>query len=177
MNSHEVCIHIHQGCFAGIGAIVTLPQCQWSKPDGYGTISQCITTTKHNKAKTVCIFLEIYCISICIRPDWILCMPREKCIIELYACWTCQHVYLTMKEKLFKDSGWWSGIDTCSKGVPRKWGHSAWLVLCWFCRFKPADSTHNHQRYTTDTVNQNWWYVLMCSNVQKLLKWKQTLAT
>ena len=61
MNSHEVFIHIHQGCFAGIGAIVRLPQCQWSKPDGYGKISQCITTTKHSKAKTVCIFLGIKC--------------------------------------------------------------------------------------------------------------------
>ena len=63
MNSHEVFLHIHQGCFAGTGAIVRLPQCQWSKPDGYGKISQCITTTKHSKAKTVCIFLGIYCIS------------------------------------------------------------------------------------------------------------------
>ena len=62
MNSHEVFIHIHQGCFAGTGAIVRLPQCQWSKPDGYGKISQCMTTTKHSKAKTVCIFLGIYCI-------------------------------------------------------------------------------------------------------------------
>ena len=61
MNSHEVFIHIHQGCFAGTGAIVRLPQCQWSKHDGYGKISQCITTTKHSKAKTMCIFLGIYC--------------------------------------------------------------------------------------------------------------------
>ena len=61
MNSHEVFIHIHQGCFAGTGAIVRLLQCQRSKPDGYGKISQCITTTKHSKAKTVCIFLGIYC--------------------------------------------------------------------------------------------------------------------
>ena len=61
MNSHEVFIHIHQGCFAGTGAIVRLPQCQWSKTDGYGEISQCITTTKHSKAKIVCIFLGIYC--------------------------------------------------------------------------------------------------------------------
>ena len=61
MNSHEVFIHIHQGCFAGTGVIVRLPQCQWSKPDGYGKISQRITTTKHSKAKTVCIFLGIYC--------------------------------------------------------------------------------------------------------------------
>ena len=63
INSHEVFIHIHQGCFAGTGAIVRLPQCQWSKPDGYGKISQCITTTKHSKAKTVCKFLGIYCIA------------------------------------------------------------------------------------------------------------------
>ena len=46
MNSNEVFIHIHQDCFTGTGAIVRLPQCQWSKPDGYGKISQCITTTK-----------------------------------------------------------------------------------------------------------------------------------
>ena len=64
MNSHEVFIHINQGCFAGTGAIVRLPQCQWSKPDGYGKISQCVTTTKHSKAKTVCIFLGIYCMSV-----------------------------------------------------------------------------------------------------------------
>ena len=61
INSHEVFIHIYQGCFAGTGAIVRLSQCQWSKPDGNGKISQCITTTKHSKAKTVCIFLGIYC--------------------------------------------------------------------------------------------------------------------
>ena len=61
MNSHEVFIHIHQGCFAGTGAIVRLPQCQWSKPDGYGKISQCITTTKHSKAKPACIIFGIYC--------------------------------------------------------------------------------------------------------------------
>ena len=58
MSSYEVFIHIHQDCFAGTGAIVRLPQCQWSKPDGYGKIIQCITTTMHSKAKkTVCIFL------------------------------------------------------------------------------------------------------------------------
>ena len=57
MNSHEVFIHINQGCFAGTGAIVRLPQCQWSKPDGYGKISQCITTTKHSKAKPCAYFL------------------------------------------------------------------------------------------------------------------------
>ena len=69
MNSYEVFIHIHQGCFAGTGAIVRLPQCQWSKPDGYGKISQCITTTKHSKAKTVCIFLGIYCSSV-LKAPW-----------------------------------------------------------------------------------------------------------
>ena len=70
MNSHEVFTHIHQGCFAGTGAIVRLPQCQWSKPDGYGKISQCIITTKHSKAKTVCTFLGIYCIYFLWRLDY-----------------------------------------------------------------------------------------------------------
>ena len=73
MNSHEVFIHIHQGCFAGTGAIVRLPQCQWGKPDGYGKISQCITTTKHSKAKTVCIFLGIFCTT----KAWTICQMFE----------------------------------------------------------------------------------------------------
>ena len=83
MHSHEVFIHIHQGCFAGTGAIVRLPQCQWSKPDGYGRISQCITTTKHSKAVTVCIFLGIYCMcimesAICIK-EWL-----QRCVQKIY---------------------------------------------------------------------------------------------
>ena len=78
MNSHEVFIHIHQGCFAGTGAIVRLPQCQWSKPDGYGKISQCITTTKHSKAKTVCIFLGIYCICKYNQKQWNSCFPLRQ---------------------------------------------------------------------------------------------------
>ena len=57
INLHEVFIHIRQGCFVGTGAIVRLPQCQWSKPDWYGKISQCITTTKHSKAKPCAYFL------------------------------------------------------------------------------------------------------------------------
>ena len=72
MNSHVVFIHIHQGCFAGTGAIVRLPQCQWSKPDGYGKISQCNTTTKHSKAKTVCIFLGVYCTSDIMKYNYLL---------------------------------------------------------------------------------------------------------
>ena len=83
VNSHEVFIHIHQGCFAGTGAIVRLPQCQWSKPDGYGKISQCKTTTKHSKAKTVCIFLGIYCIMAC-RLFGANCYLNQRwCIVNL----------------------------------------------------------------------------------------------
>ena len=61
MNSHEVFIHIHQGRSVGTGAIVRLPQCQWSKPDGHGKISQCTTTIKHSKAKTARTLPGIYC--------------------------------------------------------------------------------------------------------------------
>ena len=100
MNSHEVFIHIHQGCFAGTGAIVTLPQCQWSKPDGYGKISQCITTTKHSKAKTMCIFLGIYCRSMehqCVCTGsknytlwwWILLRCLTK--LQIYLCYHLQN--------------------------------------------------------------------------------------
>ena len=96
MNSHEAFIHIHQGCFAGTGAIVRLPQCQWSKPDGYRKISQCITTTKHSKAKTVCIFLGKYCIvsdNILVR--WTrtesLLSELHKCTREAFATTRAQH--------------------------------------------------------------------------------------
>ena len=94
VNSHEVFIHIHQGCFAGTGAIVRLPQCQWSKPDGYGKISQCITTTNHSKAKTVCIFLGIYCNtfkfnknhqSLLSLKSWVVCHLRcIKCSNQIW---------------------------------------------------------------------------------------------
>ena len=88
MNSHEVFIHIHQGCFAGTGAIVRLPQCQWSKPDGYGKISQCITKTKHSKAKTVCIFLGIYCTSI-ESIVWIRnYIHRKSCLVTPCLCFS-----------------------------------------------------------------------------------------
>ena len=98
MNSHEVFIHIHKGCFAGTGAIVRLPQCQWSKPDGYGKISQCITTTKHSKAKTVCIFLGIYCISLYIS-------DKNHCLVD----------------KDWKNHSFWSDLHSlisCCDNVP-----------------------------------------------------------
>ena len=84
MNSHEVFIHIHQGCFAGTGAIVRWPQCQWSTPRGYGKISQCITTTKHSKAKTVCIFLGIHCTCLCNM--FVLPVEEEICHALYWIC-------------------------------------------------------------------------------------------
>ena len=100
MNSHEVFIHIHQGCFAGTGAIVRLPQCQWSKPDGYGKISQCITTTKHSKAKTVCIFLGIYCMCQKGTSDYI---PQYLCDVVTCPCpW---YLFMALKSSY--------GIDIC----------------------------------------------------------------
>ena len=85
MNSHEVFIHIHQGCFAGTGAIVRLPQCQWSKPDGYGKTSQCITTTKHSKAKPVCIFLGIYCMKEPFLWEMANMSQRTRVIVKKYS--------------------------------------------------------------------------------------------
>ena len=110
MNSHEVFIHIHQGCFAGTGAVVRLPQCQWSKPDGYGKISQCITTTKHSKAKTVCIFLGIYCMFQVKTYGWFVLYlyPNTwwciiKCLLRNKVQWTLnQNTIISIKENEFE---------------------------------------------------------------------------
>ena len=77
MNSHEVFIYIHRGCFAGTGAIVRLPQCQWSRPDGCGKISQCITAAGHGGAGAVYMFWDMLylcfnmyiCVCVCV---WIM---------------------------------------------------------------------------------------------------------
>ena len=102
MHSHEVFIHIHQGCFAGTGAIVRLPQCQWSKPDGYGKISQCITITKHSKAKNVCIFLGIYYI------------PQNHWCKDIWRNWSVWYQLCTYKCTSTKNCRtiWINGIDT-----------------------------------------------------------------
>ena len=98
-NSHEVFIHIHQGCFAGTGTIVRLPQCQWSKPDGYGKISQCITTTKHSKAKTVCIFLGIYCIIELLVSVWT--------VWDIFLALTHRFVLTSFHQLFFIILSWW----------------------------------------------------------------------
>ena len=103
MNSHEVFIHIHQGCFAGTGAIVRLPQCQWSKPDGYGKISQCITTTKHSKAKNVCIFLGIYC-------RW---WSVSSYFMSRCACTLC--IYSSKTNLLSPSCHYWQGSECIKK--------------------------------------------------------------
>ena len=121
MNSHEVFIHIHQGCFACTGAIVRLPQCQWSKPDGYGKISQCITTTKHSNAKTVYIFLRIYCTLKCSNlvihsTYWHSLVPLNRCCLFHCDDWTKakmnSYYWLTVRESL-----WISFIEfPCKQG-------------------------------------------------------------
>ena len=110
MISHEVFIHIHQGCFAGTGAIVRLPQCQWSKHDGYGKISQCITTTKHSKAKTVCIFLGIYCIrSLFSLWEEIVTWKRFPLndIFSVWKSYDCDCDWLSMALKISCDTPAW----------------------------------------------------------------------
>ena len=118
MNSHEVFIHIHQGYFAGTGAIVKLPQCQWSKPDGYGKISQCITTTKHSKAKTVCIFLGIYCT---------VGHPHRASVWVSQSICRCPSLFQTMA--WFKI---WRDLTSQMKATDN------WLNLLWSCVWSEA---------------------------------------
>ena len=131
MNSPEVFIHIHQGCFAGTGAIVRLPQCQWSKPDGYGKIYQCITTTKHSKAKTVCIFLGIYCMLMLLRSILILVVS-----VPLY-----QSLRIVVSKNLIPSSGASKLTRRCTLYavlqmlVCRKWIHWRWHNRSWLAIF------------------------------------------
>ena len=121
MNSHEVFIHIHQGCFAGTGAIVRLPQCQWSKPDGYGKISQCITTTKHSKAVTVCTFLGIYC-----RPTFypaIDTLQRGKTVSTMNFQWTSDAIWRQVSASILAHIIVWCRQGCKSKICP------TWCIL------------------------------------------------
>ena len=130
MNSHEVFIHIHQGCFAGTGAIVRLPQCQWSKPGGYGKISQCMTTTKHSKAKTVCIFLEIYCsISIACQDNSVTHAQKK---INQVSSKTWLHIQTQQKSCLFRVWIIYIGYATSDTRL-----HHAWSV--WYYRSPYTD--------------------------------------
>ena len=44
--------HILQCYITGTGAILRLPQCQWSNPEGYRQTGRCPTTTKYDKAQS-----------------------------------------------------------------------------------------------------------------------------
>ena len=111
MNSHEVFIHIHQGCFAGTGAIVRLPQCQWSKPDRYGKISQCITTTKHSKAKPLCIFPGIYCNAPSTEISALPCI-NLKC----YEFLQIRHTTTTRRHRWFYVIKWSKSVQCADAG-------------------------------------------------------------
>ena len=130
MNSHAVFIHIHQGCFAGTGAIVRLPQCQWSKLDGYGKISQCITTTKHSKAKTVRIFLGIYCTIL--RNLFGTIFAQFVTIYKMYICGVCYLLKLTKLGWIWEFCHWSLDDESyCLRTVYKAWFLSSggkWLI-------------------------------------------------
>ena len=170
INSHKVFIHIHQGCFAGTGAIDRLPQCQWSKPDGYGKISQCITTTKHSKAKTVCIFLGIYC-----RYQTRLGTPSQ-----LNCCW-CLGIVLTIWVRSRK----WGCLVTwfCYHMIAKLGNKTAaplWLnphktmqdmLICQLCPWFPIErilTTYSCQ-FSTEERHEMWNHIFVLSkNIQQI---------
>ena len=59
VDSWELFTHIRQGYFTGTGAIVRLPQCQWSNPERHRSLVLYQTTTDHNKSRT--IIFGVYC--------------------------------------------------------------------------------------------------------------------
>ena len=44
---------------------------------------QCITTTKHSKAVTVCIFLRIYCSLTSVRTFWTIAKPSSRILLHV----------------------------------------------------------------------------------------------
>ena len=90
--SHIICLFplIFQGCFTGTGAIVRLPQCRWSNPEGYGyitVIGSYLITAKHNELLTMCIILGtcgMYCIYILI---FRVCISSNSPCKTQVHCW------------------------------------------------------------------------------------------
>ena len=175
MNSHEVFIHIHQGWFAGTGAIVRLPQCQWSKPDGYGKINQCITTKKHSRAKTVCIFLGIYCRVF--PPLNVIITTRRR---GMLATWRCRHytgISAYLSSRAWQSSPifgagcpyWWLHGPIYLKHV--LWGHSLAILQAapswWYCLAEGNQGLPEHGdvwRYHLGNGNYLWngaWQVAL----------------
>ena len=129
MYSHEVFIHIHQGCFAGTGAIVRLPQCQWSKPDGYGKISQCKTTTKHSKAKTLCIFLGIYSM-VFLAEGWIVYIENSRRGKYYVFAFEDEFYYLYFKQTIMIIWHWISSHEWHSHQQNRTANHKTITPCC-----------------------------------------------
>ena len=150
MNSHEVFIHIHQGCFAGTGAIVRLPQCQWSKPDGYRKISQCITTTKHSKAKTVCIFLGIYCT---------VGHPHRASVWVSQSICGCPSLFQTMASEIWRDLT--SQMKTTDN----------WLNILWSCVWSEAG--YGSKKTIRYIIFFDWNYILKLYYCFPCLTWQR----
>ena len=149
MNSHEVFIHIHQGCFAGTGAIVRLPQCQWSKPDGYGEISQCITTTKHSKAKTVCIFLGIYCIIVWLRNE----PSNPYCNFDIMRWRWSMAIHWVNHNAILVAFGSFINVSVLTPILFLKN-----LTSCVLCGGTPhqAEQIYQRRRYSIATMHKRW---------------------
>ena len=75
VDSCDLCNHILQGCFTGTGAIMWLPQCQWSNPEGYGWNQLLQNFSKHNKVWNMCIFHGKYFIQFY---KWYHCRANER---------------------------------------------------------------------------------------------------
>ena len=159
INSHEVFNHIHQGCFAGTGAIVRLPQCQWSKPDGYGKISQCITTTKHSKAKTVCIFLWIYCK---LLMNWWLFLSFENEKLEIHWMADVYNDSFMVNLHYFRKHKCQQNIEISVFNLPH-----GWLM----CRYKYIVYFMSNRCHTLEMNKYN-----DCKNSRAYLHWLPYIA-
>ena len=65
MNSCHTSIHILQGCFTGIGAVIWLPQWQWSNPEEYGKYPQILPNHNTTKCEPCVYFMGYTVLALC----------------------------------------------------------------------------------------------------------------
>ena len=84
MESCETFIHILQGFFTGIGAIVWLPQCQRSNPDEYG-YNLALANNNRKRANGVCLLFGMHYVL-----SWLLSLKKKAPHCWLFVrggCW------------------------------------------------------------------------------------------
>ena len=151
-------IHIFQGYFTGTGAIIWLPQWQWSNPIGYGYMDQMsdetdiITTIKQGRLK-LCTFLFdiLYIIDLlpkhCLHVDIIFIFDHIE-----------PHSYLT-GEWVDSDSMWWKSYWRIFCMIQAS---TIWAICILGYNMKYGDISMFPKKKKKSAHKINVWPALLC---------------